>query len=161
MITDNIDAWEFLEDIPQDQKQVLFLAMLFHGIREGTLTGSVLLELYISKSVENGDIAPLVEILRTGSLENLSPNILELLADHLEGKIKRKPGPIKTKARFNRDIQIISLFLELKEKYGYDKALDMLAEEGGFPLGRKAIEKIISDFNKLNKQSQLALKVIQ
>jgi len=161
MTDNNNDPWKFLETMPQEEREVLCLAALFQGIKDGVITGEMLVDLMVSGRLMSGDVVPLVEILRSGRINDLHPKTLELLANHLEGKIKRKPGPIKTQARFNRDIQIISSFLELKEKYGYDKALDMLAEEGSFLLGKKAIEKIISDFNKINKQSQLALKVIQ
>jgi hypothetical protein len=161
MTDNNNDHWKLLETMPQEEREVLCLAALFQGMKDGVITGKMLVDLMVSGRLMAGDVAPMIEILRNGRIDDLHPETLELLADHLEGKIERKPGPIKSKARFDRKIKIISSFLELKDEHGYDRALDMLAEDGSFSLGRKAIEKIISDFNKVEKQSQLALKVIQ
>lgn len=161
MNTVDQDSWKFIEDMNQDEREVLFLAMLFQGLREGIITGEMLIDMVVSKRLADGDVVPLIKVIRDGKINDLHHKTLELLADHLEGKLQKKPGPVKSHDRFCRNIEIINAFLELKDKHGYEKTLDMLADDSKFLLGKKAIEKIINDFNKFKKKSQLALKIIQ
>lgn len=158
------DIGSFLDGLSPKEREfavspVGFYAFIMLACQRGDISADMIEDLIVSRYLELGDVSPLASVLRAGKIGILHQSTLNLLADHLEGKIERKTGPKKSHSRFDRNIVIYGNFLQLKEKYGYDQAIDAIEKE--FSVGRKTIEAIVSKFNKQKLDMEEALKIVE
>jgi len=125
------------------------------GLTESDFTNSI-----ISSCLDVGDVKPLIHILRSGDVGILDQRTWNSLADFLDGKNIKKKGPQKKLSDFNRNFGIYLRYQGLSQIHGYDRAIDILVDTLPLSLGRKAIEKIITSFNKTFNAIKEAEKVM-
>lgn len=105
------------------------------------------LNMYLALSV--GDTSPIADELRSGNVSDIDADVLGLLADHLEGKIRKSRGPSRKVSRKDRDLNVFLEFKKMEVIHGYDSAITILEENLPLNIGRKSIEKIITEHNKI------------